>query len=302
MINEKKVAAIVQARQGSSRLPGKALIDICGKPALQRVIERLRAAKLLDDIIVATTKNEADDAIAELCERLNCSYFRGSENDVLDRVLKAAKTFCVDVICEITADCPLIDWNHVDHLITMHMNGEYDLTSNIIDRSFPRGYDIRIFDFETLERANIDADNYVDRQHVSTVMYLNTKTKDNYDCQNWIAPPEQNKPNLDITLDTPEDLELIRWIYGFEAQGYNLELNCAQVISLIDTYPMIYTKVNEVVRKDYFREMQEYYETANRPEKEELKGSDENEKVECTDSGGRGTGKRGRPARKRKRA
>lgn len=274
MINGKTIKAIIQARMTSTRLPGKALVDICGKPALQRVIERLRAAKTLDDVIIATTTNEKDDAIISLCEKLGCSCFRGSEEDVLSRVLEAARKFEVDVVVEITADCPLIDWNHVNALVELHMEkciidelttGEVvytpinDMTSNIIERTFPRGYDIRVFNREALERVNKEVDNAIDRQHCSTWMYLNPKGKQNYTCQNWPAPTGQNRPDIEVTLDTPEDLELIRWIYGFESQGYNLELTCQQIISLIDTYPSMYSKVAKIERKDYFTELEEAY-------------------------------------------
>jgi len=146
-------AAIIQARQSSTRLPGKALVDINGKPALQRVIERCRAANV-DDVIVATTENEADNAIASLCDSLNCHYYRGSEEDVLSRVLEAAKYYEVDTIVEITADCPLIDWNHINFLLDYHRMNLSDVTTNILERDFPRGYDIRIFDTATLERVN----------------------------------------------------------------------------------------------------------------------------------------------------
>lgn len=291
MINDKKICAIVQARQSSSRLPGKALIDICGKPALQRVIERLREAKLLDDVIVATTENEADDVIIELCEKLGCSYFRGSENDVLDRVLNAARQFNVDVIVEITADCPLIDWNHVNTLITMHTNCDYDMTTNVLKRTFPRGYDIRIFDTSALERVNNEVDNLIDRQHVSTWMYLNPKGSQGYDVQNWPAPQWQNRPDIEVTLDTPEDLELIRWLYEY-GKEYRMDMTCEQVINAIDAYPHIYSKVKKIARKDYYEELKEAYKGK--------KGAKTNEKVECSDSGIRGAGKRGRPARKRK--
>ncbi|MFA6282145.1 MAG: NTP transferase domain-containing protein [Candidatus Omnitrophota bacterium] len=232
-------------------------MDICGKPALQRVIERLRAAKKLDDVIVATTTNAADDAIISLCDELNCNHYRGSEEDVLSRVLETARAFDVDVIVEITADCPLIDWNHVDALVEMHINSDCDMTSNIVERSFPRGYDIRVFNREALERVNQECDNAIDRQHVSTWMYLNPKGKANYTVQNWKAPPDQNRPDLDITLDTPEDLELIKWLYSFEKQGYNLSngLDCREVINLIDHYPGQYEKVARVQRKDYFIEL-----------------------------------------------
>jgi len=253
------IAAIIQARMTSTRLPGKALIDICGKPALQRVIERVRASNV-DDVIVATTTNETDDPIISLCEKLGCNYFRGSEEDVLSRVFEAARKFDVDIIVEITADCPLIDWNHINALLEMHGNGTVaDITSNIIKRTFPRGYDIRIFNREVLERVNKEVDNLIDRQHVSTWTYLNPKGKQNYKVQNWEAPPNQYRPDIEVTLDTPEDLELIRWIYGFESQGYNLELTCEQVINLIDTYPMMYNKVSKIKRKDYFEELEAAY-------------------------------------------
>lgn len=254
-----KAAAIIQARNGSSRLPGKANVLICGKPALQRVIERLRAAKTLDDIIIATTTNEKDDPIIDLCESLGCSYFRGSEEDVLSRVLEAARQFGVDVIVEVTADCPLLDWNHVDSLVQQHLANNCDMTSNIIERTFPRGYDLRVFNREVLEQVNQEVDNPVDRQHVSTWMYLNPKAKGNYLIQNWMAHPEQNRPDIEVTLDTPEDLELIRFIYGFESQGYNLALTCEEVINIIDSYPDVYTKVGSVQRKDYFAELEECY-------------------------------------------
>lgn len=252
-----KVGAIIQAREGSKRLPGKALIDIVGKSALERVIERVRSAKLLDDVIVATTTNPEDDAIEKLCKQLNCNCFRGSENDVLDRVLKAAKKFKIEVIVEITADCPLIDYNHIDNLIDWHLVSSFDMTTNILERTFPRGYDIRIFNTTTLERVNAEVDNDKDREHVSTWMYLNPKGKKNYTVQNWTAPPEQHRPDLEVTLDTPEDLELLRFIFGFETQGYNVELTCKNVINLLDEYPFIYEKVKKVKRKDYFSEMKE---------------------------------------------
>lgn len=292
MINN-KVAAIVQAREGSTRLPGKALIDICGKPALQRVIERLRAAKSLDDVIIATTTNEKDDPIINLCESLGCSYFRGSEEDVLTRVLEAARQFEVDVIAEITADCPLIDWNHIDTLLTLHGEGTaVDMTSNIIERTFPRGYDIRVFNREALERVNKEVDNPIDRQHVSTWMYLNPKGKENYTVASIVAPTAQHRPDIEITLDTPEDLELIRWIFGFESQGYNLELTCEQVISLIDTYPDMYAKVAKIPRKDYFEELKQAYELKEREK--------QNEQVQCADSGSRKPGSTGGRTGKRK--
>ena len=260
-------AAIIQARMTSTRLPGKVLADICGKPCLQRVIERLRASKYLDDVIVACTTNEADNAIVALCERLNCHYYRGSEDDVLSRVLEAARAFGVDVIVEVTGDCPLIYAGYIDKMLEPHLRCNFDgITTNVIERTFPRGFDIRIFDTKTLERVNSEVDNPIDRQHVATWMYLNPKGKQNYLYHSVLATPNEHRPDIEITLDTTEDLELIRFIYGFEGQGYNLELTPEQIIGIINDYPMMYSKVKEIHRKDYFSELQEWYAKQDAPD------------------------------------
>ena len=258
-----KIAAIIQARMSSSRLPGKVLMDLAGKPALRRMIERLRESNQLDDIIVATTINKTDDPTVELCEKLNCNYFRGSEDDVLDRVLKTAQNFNVDVIVETTGDCPLIDYNHINHLVKLFKDNEYDHVSNIIDRTFPRGYDIRVFSTESLERTNKEVDNDIDRQHVSTWQYLNPKGKQNYKCLNWSAPIGQNRSDIEVTLDTPEDYKLINILFAM-GQDYKLDLTCQDVINLIDTYPSIYQQVKKIERKDYFQELKEAYEKKER--------------------------------------
>jgi spore coat polysaccharide biosynthesis protein SpsF len=285
---------------GSSRLPGKAMIDICGKPALQRVFERVQGAKRIHDIVVATSVNSQDDCIAQLCERLGCSYFRGSEEDVLKRVLEAARKFELDVICEVTADCLLLDHNHIDVIVNIFLNGDYDHVSNIIEneefpRTFPRGYDIRVFSRDALERTNKEVDNSVDRSHCSTWMYRNPKGKLKYKYTNYNAPEGQNRPDLEITLDTESDLELIRFIYGFETQGYNQELTCEQVISIIDNYPMMYKKVAEIKRKNYFLELEECY-----AKQKNIEGAKKNEKVSNSNNRSRKTGNGNRTRKKSK--
>ncbi len=261
MIKGKKVVSIIPSRMTSSRLPGKVLMDLAGRPALQRVIERVRASKLLDDIVIATTENETDQPIIELCEKLNCNYFRGSENNVLERILGAAKAFKADVICELTSDCPLIFWGHIDHLIDLHMQNYpyYDMTTNILTRTFPRGFDLRIVNIEALEKSYKEIDNQIDFEHALTWIYLNPKGKQNYTCLNWSAPAGQNRPDIEVTLDTPEDLELLNWIFSYESQGYNMELTCQNVINLLDTYPHMLERVKKIQRKDYFAELEEAY-------------------------------------------
>jgi len=265
-----KIAAIIQARMTSSRLPGKVLMDLAGKPALQRMIERLRESNQLDDIIVATTTNEADNPIIKLCEKLNCNYFRGDEHNVLDRVLKTAQNFNIDAIVETTGDCPLIDYNHINELIELYRNGNCDFVSNIEERTFPRGYDIRIFSTSALERVDKEVDNEIDRQHVATWMYLNPKGKANYKRYNLLAPIGQSRPDLEITLDTPEDYFLINWLFN-AGKDYKLDLTCQDVINLLNTYPYMYQKVKEIKRKDYFQELEEAYRQKERENKNESK-------------------------------
>lgn len=284
MIKSKTIKAVIPARMTSNRLPGKVLLDINGKPALQRMIERIRSSKLIDGIVIAFTTNPQDDCLVDFCINNNIEYFRGTENNVLERLIGAAKSTSTDIVVEMTSDCPLVYWEHIDYLIDLHMQKYpyYDMTTNIEKRTFPRGYDIRIVNIEALEKSYDEIDCQPDLEHALTWIYLNPKGKQNYKYQNWSAPSEQNRPDIEVTLDTPEDLELIRWIFGFEGQGYNLELTCEQVINLIDTYPMIYEKVSRIKRKDYFEELKQAYEAIEGAKKE---------------NGGTKSKKRGRPCK-----
>jgi len=261
MINHMVIKAIIPARMTSSRLPGKVLMPLAGKPNLQRMIERVKASMLLDGIVIATTTNPQDDCIVDFCLDKKVECFRGSENNVLERLIGAAKATGTDIIVEMTSDCPLIWHEHIDYLIDLHMKNypNYDMTSNALIRSFPRGYDLRIISIETLERIQAEVDNDVDREHALTWAYLNPKGKINYNCFNWLAPPAQHRPDIEVTLDTESDRELLGWIFSFEKQGYNLELTCEQVISLIDTYPGQYEKVKHIQRKNYFQELAQCY-------------------------------------------
>jgi len=292
MINGKVIKAIIPARMTSSRLPGKVMLDICGKPSLQRVIERVRAAKLLDGIVIAITTNKEDDCLEEFCKAINCEYFRGSENNVLDRIIQAAKKSNTDVIVELTSDCPLIYWEHIDTLVDMHMKNYpyYDMTTNILTRTFPRGFDIRIVNIESLEKSFKEIDNELDFEHALTWIYLNPKGKQNYKVQNWDAPCPEFRPDIEVTLDAPEDLEFIRWLYGFEKQGYNLALTCRDVINLINTYPGEYAKISKVQRKDYFIELSETY-----AKQKNIEGAKQNEQIQGSDNRDRKARSRGRP-------
>ena len=281
MIKGKTIKAIIPARMTSSRLPGKVLMSLAGKSNLQRMIERVKASKLLDGIVIALTTNPQDDCLVDFCLDNNVEYFRGSEDNVLERLIGAVRATGTDIAVEATSDCPLIYWGHIDYLIDLHMKNypDYDMTTNIEIRSFPRGFDLRIVNIEALERSQEEIDNSIDLQHALTWIYLNPKGKQNYKVQNWEAPDSQRRPDLEFTLDTESDLELLSWIFSFEGQGYNLELNPEQVINIIDCYPEMYAKVSKIQRKDYFVELEEAYAFLGFAEDKILNGNSDIEPV-----------------------
>ena len=203
-----KIVAIVQARMGSTRLPGKVLMDLGGKTVLARVVARLRRAILIDQIVVATTDSVIDNAIIRECQRLQVEYFRGSENDVLDRCYQAANSCEAQIVVRITADCPLIDAEVVDDVIRVLLSrGDY--ASNTLARTYPRGLDAEVFTIAALERAWQDAHEPHQREHVTPYFYehpeifelTSLRGRIDYSRYRW-------------TLDTAEDLELLRTIYA----------------------------------------------------------------------------------------
>lgn len=246
MFNGKKVVATIEARMTSSRLPGKVLLDLVGKPSLQHIIERLKRSYYVDDVVVATTVNETDTPIVRLCEQINCSYFRGSEEDVLLRVLDTAKSVNADIIVEITGDCPVIDHRHVDHLVELFFSGDYDYASNIIERSFPRGFDTQIFPVSVLEEVNRLTNSQTDHEHVSLYIYNHPER---FHLINWKADDFMNHPEIEITLDMPADYQLICEVYK-RLYPDNMDFSAEDVVKLLLENPSLLDIVKEVRRKN----------------------------------------------------
>lgn len=254
--NKGKIVATIEARMTSSRLPGKVIMDFCGKPNLQHIVERLKRSKYIDEVVVATTINKEDNPIIELCEKIGCKYYRGSEEDVLMRVLEAAKSVNGDYIVEITGDCPVIDWRHVDYLIELFFQGEYDYASNVLKRTFPRGFDTQIFPVKILEEVNKITKNPVDHEHVSIYIYTHPEK---YRLLNWEAEEEMNHPELEITLDTKEDYEFIKQIYKI-LYPKNPYFSAQDVVELLIKHPEMIKKIENTHRKDPFKEQKEWQE------------------------------------------
>ena len=206
-----KIVATIEARMASSRLPGKILKPILGKPTLERLVERVKRSKLVQDIVVATTDMVSDDETEAACKRMNVHFYRGSSEDVLDRVLKAAKAFQADTIVELTGDCPLIDPKIIDSVIQHYLDNQYDYVSNVLVRTFPRGMDTQIFSLKVLDEVNKLTQDPADRENVSLYIY---EHPEKYKLGNVTASSDiLKRPDLRLTVDTQEDFELINEIY-----------------------------------------------------------------------------------------
>jgi spore coat polysaccharide biosynthesis protein SpsF len=201
------IAAIIQARMGSTRLPGKVIKPLCGKPVLWHVVTRVMEAKTIDTVIVATTEKKEDDAIVDLCHEYKFPVLRGSENDVLDRYYQCASTFHADVIVRITSDCPLIDPCVVDLVVRDYLIGNFDYVTNTLEYTFPDGLDVEVFSFEALKTAWQHATLSSEREHVTPYI----RNHGEFRKKNVTA--KNPYPSYRLTLDFPEDYQLIKQIY-----------------------------------------------------------------------------------------
>lgn len=244
--HEKMICATIEARMTSSRLPGKVLRELAGKPSLQHIIERLRKSKYIDEVVVATTVNDTDSPIIELCEEIGCKYFRGSEEDVLLRVLDAAKSVNADIIVEITGDCPVIDWRHADSLIELFFSGDFDYASNVIERTYPRGFDTQVFPVSVLDEVNRITTSVSDHEHVSLYIYTHPER---FKLINMKAPTSVAHPEMEITLDTIEDYNLIKAIYE-ALYPLDNDFTCEQVVKYLLDNPDLLELVKAVKRKN----------------------------------------------------
>lgn len=202
------ILAILQARMSSSRLPGKVSKNILGKPMLVRQIERLSKSKLIDKIIVATSIEASDNELETFCKDNNIECFRGNLNNVLDRYYQCAKQFNPQHIIRLTGDCPVTDPQIIDKIIELHLEENNDYTSNTIIRTFPKGLDAEIFKYSSLEKAYNEAKTDFEKEHVTVYFYQHPELFKLGCFKNDI-----DLSNLRLTVDYPEDFELITKIY-----------------------------------------------------------------------------------------
>lgn len=200
---------IVQARMGSSRLPGKVLADVAGRPMLEQQVRRLQHCHSADDIVVATSSSANDDPIVPVAEKAGVRWFRGNEHDVLGRYRAAAAEAHADIVVRITADCPLIDPEITDLVIDRASSGAYDYTSNVLRRTYPKGLDVEAFPADVLIRVDRLATSKAAREHVT--WFIHNERPDLFIASS--IEDSSNFSHLRWTVDTAEDLEYVRRLY-----------------------------------------------------------------------------------------
>ena len=227
----------------SSRLPGKVLLEADGKPMLKHLTDRLKKVPSIDEIVVATTINSTDDALVDFANNESISYNRGSENDVMERVINAAKSAFADIIVEITGDCPLIDPQITEQTIQMFINNSADYVSNIQVPSYPVGMDTQVFELKTLEKSFKMTDDPLDHEHVTKHIRENPQI---FTQVHLVAPPKLWWPDLALTLDEEEDYKLLKKIAEHFGPQNN-EYSCYEIIELVKQKG--WSKLNENVHR-----------------------------------------------------
>lgn len=203
-----RVIAIIQARLGSTRLPGKVLMKLEGKTVLERVVERVVRSRFVDEVVVATTMAREDLKIVGLCAARGIRVYCGSDSDVLDRYYQAARLVNADHIVRVTSDCPVIDSVIIDQVVSLHLKKRADLTANVLTETFPDGQDVEVFTFGALAKAWIYARLASEREHVTP--YIKKRIRQ-FKLVNLECP--ENHHGKRWTLDNPEDYEFIKAVY-----------------------------------------------------------------------------------------
>jgi spore coat polysaccharide biosynthesis protein SpsF len=236
--NFRKIVTVIQARMGSSRLPGKVMKEVCGKPLLLLMIERVQRASLAGTTVIATTTSSEDDIIADLCAVENIECFRGDPTDLLDRHYKTALKFNADIVLKIPSDCPLIDPEIIDKTIGYYLKNEYlfDYVSNLHPATYPDGNDVEVFSFIALHTAYKEAEKNFEREHTTPYLWNNPHK---FRCGNveWGSGVDYSCSHR-FVLDYYEDYQFIKKVYE-ELYSANPEFKLQDILNLLIDKPEI---------------------------------------------------------------
>jgi spore coat polysaccharide biosynthesis protein SpsF len=243
------IIASVQVRMGSSRLPGKVLKDIHGKPMLLWHIERIKRSRLIDDVIVATTTSSKDDEIAYFCKQNKISYYRGSEHDVLNRIASVIRHYKIDIHVEFCGDSPLIDPQIIDEFVGFYLKNQttYDYVSNSMKTTYPPGQEIAVYRGGVLSEVDktLSAEDPL-REHVG---YNITRFPDKYNLASLKAPKWYHQPEVYLEVDTENDLQMIRQLIGYFVEKGVDHFTLSQILDLLEKEPEIIQINNKEVRR-----------------------------------------------------
>lgn len=241
--DELNIVIIIQARTASSRLPDKTLLPLCGKELLVRMVERVIASDFGSNVVVATTVNKKDDVIESICNREKFKYFRGDENDLLDRHFHAALHYNADVVVKIPSDCPLIDPEIINKVIKYFVDNfnKYDFVSNLHPQSYPDGNDVEVFRFDVLETAWRKAKAHFQREHTTPYIWDNPEK---FRIGNVVWETGLNySMSHRFTIDYPEDYDFIKAVYDELYTEKNI-FGLNDILKLLDEKPEI-NKINK---------------------------------------------------------
>jgi spore coat polysaccharide biosynthesis protein SpsF len=247
MAKKGKVVASIEARYSASRLPGKVLKEIMGVPMLELLIERVRKASLIDEIIIATSTNPKDDALEQLARKIGVACFRGSEEDVLARVLGAVCSVKGDHIVELWGDNALMDPKIIDEAISLYMNSDFDCVGTL-EKCYPLGMGVLIFPTKILAEVDRITNDPVDRENVSNYIYEHPQK---YTISNLTAPPHLYRPTLRLTIDELPDFEFVTRIFE-TLRPKNHFFDTKDILDFVDSNPQL-LKINQAVRQKVLR-------------------------------------------------
>ena len=243
-----KIVCTIEARMRSTRLPGKVLLPVLSRPMLALMIERLQRVPEIDEIVVATTTDPGCQAIADLAGRCGVGAYRGSEEDVLDRVLQAARGAKADLIVEMTGDCPLIDPAIVSRVITEFRQQDVDYCANVLERTYPRGMDVQVFPLAVLEEVARSTDDAADHEHVSLYIYNHPERFRLHNVASGLSP---DAADARLTVDTPEDFRLVTEIFE-RLYPANPAFGLDDILALLAAHPSL-RAINQDVRQKAVR-------------------------------------------------
>jgi len=250
-MSQLKIVTVIQARTGSTRLPHKVLMSLCGKPLLVRMVERVMSAQLAGTVVVATSTDKSDNTIEEICKAEGIECFRGELNDLLDRHYQTAKKYNADAVAKIPSDCPLIDPEIIDKVFKFYIDNidKYDFVSNLHPATYPDGNDVEIMSFKTIETAWKEAERKLEREHTTPFIWENPEkfrignvlweTGFNYSAKHrW-------------TIDYEEDYIFIRTVYE-ELYKKNPKFSINNILNLLKDKPFIYDINSRYIGKYWY--------------------------------------------------